>query len=64
MQPHRFLQYFSYTLPTLSETVFFAAEITEGTVTDFYLPRNSARCCVRAGAAGRVMGEISLYKWV
>jgi dihydrolipoamide dehydrogenase len=27
--------------PTLSETVFFAAEIAEGTITDLYLPRRS-----------------------
>jgi dihydrolipoamide dehydrogenase len=25
--------------PTLSETVFFAAEIAEGTITDLYMPR-------------------------
>ena len=25
--------------PTLSETVFFAAEIAEGSITDLYLPR-------------------------
>jgi dihydrolipoamide dehydrogenase len=25
--------------PTLSETVFFAAEIAEGTITDLYVPR-------------------------
>jgi dihydrolipoamide dehydrogenase len=26
--------------PTLSETVFFAAEIAEGSITDLYLPKN------------------------
>jgi dihydrolipoamide dehydrogenase len=25
--------------PTLSETVFFAAEMAEGTITDLYLPK-------------------------
>jgi dihydrolipoamide dehydrogenase len=27
--------------PTLSETVAFAAEVAEGTVTDLYVPRKS-----------------------